>query len=203
MAPTRRGGRLTELGRQALRVNPARADHLVATRAAVSVVGPLLAVCASTGVGVGQLPVALAVGQVGAVWGRRAGWPRLVRPHFTRALTPVDAGRHLVRFVLASGVAGTVATLIGGTHPYWAMVAARAALGGPDLAARLVRGVHRIVGTCVGLLVAAALLWWSPGPLALVVMVVVLGAVVAMVVLVIVREPTVTAGEPGQEMLRP
>ncbi|CAI9407199.1 hypothetical protein AESSP_01775 [Aestuariimicrobium sp. T2.26MG-19.2B] len=260
--------RASELGRQALRVNPARADHLVATRAAVSVVVPLLvvvwlgrldwapwvsfgaltslygrtvldrdrfgqqlwagaslcaavvsgvlisglphvewwvvvlgsvvsfagsllgdavrwhppgplfmlfglAVCASTGVGASRAPVALVVcastvafslvvGQVGAAVGGRLGRPRIPRPHFTRALTPEDALRHLLRFVLATSLAGTIATLVGGTHPYWAMVAACAALGGPDLAARLVRGVHRVIGTLVGLVLAAAVLGVHP-----------------------------------------
>jgi len=62
------------------------------------------------------------------------------------------------RFALAVLVAGGIATASGMGRPYWAMVAAVVAVSGADTTARLARGVHRIVGTLVGVLVAAGVL---------------------------------------------
>jgi uncharacterized membrane protein YccC len=42
------------------------------------------------------------------------------------------------------------------------MVASVVVLAGPDLASRLVRGLQRILGTLLGVGVAAAVLAWSP-----------------------------------------
>lgn len=64
---------------------------------------------------------------------------------------------------LLAGVAGSV--LIG-THWYWAMVAAVAALGGPHVKARVVRGLQRLVGTLVGIVLATGLLALELPPLA-------------------------------------
>ena len=54
-------------------------------------------------------------------------------------------------------IAGIVPTVVGIGHPYWAMVAVVAALSGPDATARLVRAGHRILGTILGLGLAALL----------------------------------------------
>lgn len=64
---------------------------------------------------------------------------------------------------LLAGVAGSV--LIG-THWYWAMVAAVAALGGPHVKARVVRELQRLVGTLVGIVLATGLLALELPPLA-------------------------------------
>ncbi len=53
-------------------------------------------------------------------------------------------------------VAGTLATGIG--HPYWAMVASVTPLTVFTLRGQVVRGVQRVVGTMIGLVVAAVLL---------------------------------------------
>lgn len=55
-------------------------------------------------------------------------------------------------------VAGVVGVLLVGTHWYWAMVGAVAALGGAHVTARLVRGLQRLGGTVLGVLIAAGLL---------------------------------------------
>lgn len=157
---------------------------------------PLFAfcVCAWAGQGLGQLPIALAValgsvlfsllvGQVGALVHRtRSGPPVVRRPALLSSVATRDAVRHLFRYVLAVTLAGGVATLIGGAHPYWAMVAAVAALGGPDLAARLIRGVHRVVGTLLGLVLAFALLSWYPQGFVLIVIIAVLQLVTELLV---------------------
>lgn len=73
---------------------------------------------------------------------------------------------HLARFVIAVGAAGVVGKLIGtqygGSHPYWAMVAAVAGLSGATHRARMIRGGQRFVGTLFGVLAAAAILPWHP-----------------------------------------
>ncbi|MGD8195317.1 FUSC family protein [Herbiconiux sp. P18] len=74
-------------------------------------------------------------------------------------------------------VAGGIPTVSGLGHPYWAMVAAVAALGAADAAGQLVRAGQRVLGTFVGLALAALLLLVAAGaPLVLVLFVVLLQA---------------------------
>lgn len=63
-------------------------------------------------------------------------------------------------FWLALGVAvaGSIAVLLGIGHPYWAMVAAVAPLGAPQVTQQVARAVHRIVGTTAGLLTSWVIL---------------------------------------------
>lgn len=92
-----------------------------------------------------------------------------------RGLPSVPASRPGARRTVAVEMAVTVgagsvlAGIVGlawvGTHWYWAMVAAVAALGGAGTTARIVRGAQRLIGTCVGILLAAALLMLALPPL--------------------------------------
>jgi hypothetical protein len=79
------------------------------------------------------------------------------------------------RYALQSGggvlVAGLVATSTGIGRPYWAMVSAVVPLVARDLPVQLTRGLHRIVGTALGLVVAAALFALDLDGLALVLVV--------------------------------
>lgn len=65
---------------------------------------------------------------------------------------------HLIRCVVVVLVSGTIATGIGIGHPYWAMVASVTPLTLFSLRGQVARGVHRVVGTTIGLVVAALLL---------------------------------------------
>ncbi|WP_330475066.1 FUSC family protein [Terrabacter sp. C0L_2] len=105
-----------------------------------------------------------------------ASWspPLLPAPRFRDALAPRGAVTHLVRHVLALTVAGGIATALDWQHPYWAMVAAVVVLSGPDLLSRLTRGVQRVVGTLLGLGVAALVLPWHPQGVAAVLVIVAL-----------------------------
>lgn len=67
---------------------------------------------------------------------------------------------------IGAALAGLAGLAILGTHWYWAMVAAVAALGGPHVNARIARGVQRLAGTLAGVLVAAGLLALHLPPLA-------------------------------------
>ncbi|WP_285241061.1 FUSC family protein [Pseudarthrobacter sp. MEB009] len=109
----------------------------------------------------GSAALSLAVGQAGrlAPAGRRRTSPE-----------PAAAGRtgrrelliHAARYVLAVGAAGSVGVISGSGHPHWAMAAAAVPLAGADLPSSVRRGIHRIVGTFVGLAVTAAVI--LPGP---------------------------------------
>lgn len=70
--------------------------------------------------------------------------------------------------------AGIVGLLLGGTHWYWAAVGAVAAVSGAQLNARVIRGIQRLVGTVLGVLVAAGILALDLPPLAVIAVVVVL-----------------------------
>lgn len=69
-------------------------------------------------------------------------------------------------YVVAAGIAGSLATALGPTlgveHNYWAMVAAVVPLLGHSTRYRVNRGLQRIIGTFVGLLVMAVVLWIHP-----------------------------------------
>jgi hypothetical protein len=69
---------------------------------------------------------------------------------------------HAARYVLAVGAAGTIGVLTGSGHPHWAMAAAAVPLAGADLPSSVHRGLHRIMGTFLGLLIVAVVL--IPGP---------------------------------------
>lgn len=105
------------------------------------------------------------VGYVG-VW--RDPGPRgsVTMPHARRSPREVlelpGTRVHLVLSALSVGIAGGLATLIGGEHPYWAMVAAAAALSGPTMRARMTRGVHRLLGTLIGVALAGVVLTLHP-----------------------------------------
>lgn len=81
---------------------------------------------------------------------RRAGW--------------LEGGGYLV----AAGLAGTLATLagerLGFGHTYWAMVAAVVPLVGHSTRHRVRRGIQRIAGTVIGLVLLAGILWLNPAP---------------------------------------
>ncbi|WP_229785477.1 FUSC family protein [Paenarthrobacter histidinolovorans] len=70
---------------------------------------------------------------------------------------------HAARYSLAVSAAGAIGVLSGSGHPHWAMAAAAVPLAGADLPSRVHRGIHRIVGTFLGLVVVAVVLF--PGPL--------------------------------------
>ncbi|SDL43817.1 FUSC family protein [Arthrobacter sp. ok362] len=98
-------------------------------------------------------------------WFRGRSWQRGRRRDVA---VPGGAGRraswlHAARYVTAVGAAGTVGVLSGSGHPHWAMAAAAVPLAGADLPSSVYRGVHRIVGTLLGLVVVAAILFPWPG----------------------------------------
>ena len=80
------------------------------------------------------------------------------------ALRPGSHVRHvMVRVAIAAPLAGTAATLLGIGHAYWAIAAAVLVLHqGADRSRTLRRGIDRLVGTWVGLILAAGIVWLHP-----------------------------------------
>jgi hypothetical protein len=98
---------------------------------------------------------------------RRTPWamPEPVR------LTPAEkraAWLEAVGYLVAAGLAGALATVVGQWlgfgHNYWAMVAAVVPLVGRTTRHRVARGVQRIIGTVLGLIVLAGILLLNPAP---------------------------------------
>lgn len=80
---------------------------------------------------------------------------------------------------VAAGIAGL---LLLESHWYWAAVGAVAAVSGAYVTARVIRGVQRLVGTLLGILVAAGILALHLPPLAIIGIAVVLQATAEMFV---------------------
>ena len=87
----------------------------------------------------------------------RTPWVAPDRPRLTadqRRVIYVDA----CQYAVAAAVAGSIATLMGIGHNYWAMVAATVPLVGVTVRHRMYRGLHRMLGTFAGLLLTALIL---------------------------------------------
>ncbi|MGW5309247.1 FUSC family protein [Nocardia thailandica] len=82
-----------------------------------------------------------------------------VRPR-SGAVSVVHAGR----YALAIAIAGGIGMLLGVGHANWGMAGAAVPLAAADSRGRIRRGIHRVVGTFVGLAVTAPLLLPGPGP---------------------------------------
>ncbi|MGJ0182454.1 FUSC family protein [Corynebacterium glyciniphilum] len=91
-------------------------------------------------------------------------------PSFPR----VEKIRQFSRYGTAALLGGTVASLTGIASPYWAQVAAVVPLSAPRHRQQVERGLHRIVGTVLGVGVAAFLLSFPSQPWQIVVWVVVM-----------------------------
>lgn len=95
-----------------------------------------------------------------------------------RSLQPVGpiAWEMAVSVGIAIVGAGVAGLLIMDSHWYWAAVGAVAAVSGPQLNARVIRGIQRLIGTLLGVLVAAGILAIDLPPLAVIALVVLLQA---------------------------
>lgn len=83
------------------------------------------------------------------------------------AVPPVPRAERRVEFsqyALVALAGGSIATLTGIASPYWAQVAAVVPLSAPGRRAQVERGLHRIVGTAIGVLVTAFLLSFPSQP---------------------------------------
>lgn len=81
---------------------------------------------------------------------------------------------HATRYAAAVAAAGTAGLLLGVDHANWAIAAAAGPLAAADTGGRVRRGVHRLIGTLIGLVVAALLLVPHPNEYVLAICVMVL-----------------------------
>ena len=95
---------------------------------------------------------------------------RPARETWTRA----QLGAEFSRFALAAAIAGVLGLASGLPFPYWAQIAAIAPLAAPGRALQIERGLHRVIGTTLGVVTTAFLLSFPAEPWQLVVWVVVL-----------------------------
>ena len=132
----------------------------------------LVSVCAAV--------FALLVGNVGALY-RRAR-RHAIDPPAAPIGASIGVWHYTFQSVAGALVAGSIATSIGIGRPYWAMVGAVVPLAARELSVQVVRGVHRVVGTLIGLLVAAVVLGLELHGLALVVVITLLQTLTELVV---------------------
>ncbi|PRA79689.1 FUSC family protein [Microbacterium sp. MYb66] len=87
-----------------------------------------------------------------------------------KSLRPVEATAWEMSITvgIATVAAGIAGLLIMESHWYWAAVGAVAAVSGAHVTARVIRGVQRLVGTLLGILVAAGILALDLPPLAII-----------------------------------
>ena len=93
--------------------------------------------------------------------------PRLSRSK-NRIPVGAVAAEMAITVAAATILAGIAGLLLLDSHWYWAMVGAVAAVSGPHVKARVIRGLQRLVGTVLGVLVAAAVLALGVPPLAVI-----------------------------------
>lgn len=159
----------------------AAAGSLFADRVALKPNGPFfgilaLGACASipttvpwhTAVLIGALSAAFSMLVGFGGWVRGRAWDSGA----ARDIPPLRGPRrraswiHAARYCTAVGAAGAVGVISGSGHPHWAMAAAAVPLAGADMPSSVYRGLHRIVGTVVGLILVAVVLFpWAFSPL--------------------------------------
>jgi hypothetical protein len=112
--------------------------------------------------------LSILIGQLGRVRPRyRTPWQVTVSspmpPHVRRAVF-----QELPAYLVAPALAGSLAILLSGPlgmgHVYWAMVAAVVPLVGQSTRHRVVRAIHRVIGTLAGLVVMTVIVAIQPQP---------------------------------------
>ncbi|MUL46218.1 FUSC family protein [Mycobacterium sp. CBMA293] len=73
-----------------------------------------------------------------------------------------DVLLHASRYAIAITAAGAAGVALGIDHANWAIAAAAGPLAAADASGRIKRGIHRLAGTLIGLVVAAVLLVPQP-----------------------------------------
>jgi len=101
--------------------------------------------------------------------------PRLARTKNRIAVGAV-ASEMAVTVAAATLLGGIAGLLLLDSHWYWAMVGAVAAVSGPHVKARIIRGLQRLIGTGLGVLVAAGILALNVPPLGVILIAVALQA---------------------------
>jgi len=147
--------------------------HIFAYAAIASVPGhpPLWQAMLAAGA---TIAFALILGQAAMLWPKyRTDWVKPARPGLSlaqRRTIYVDAAL----YATAAAAAGSIASLLGIGHNYWAMVAATVPLVGATFRHRIQRGLSRMLGTAGGLAVTAVILVAGLAPWQLILVIAVL-----------------------------
>lgn len=131
-------------------------------------------------VGGGTVLFSLLVSIVLAI--RRQPLTNLVRPPVIASFEPRFVTNAIMIFT-ASLIAGLTGLLLFGDHWYWAMIASIAVLVGPNIHARLTRGLQRFLGTVVGVVFAAGVMWIDPPIIIVLVIAIVCQGTIELIVL--------------------
>lgn len=95
---------------------------------------------------------------VGAAgWIRNRTWSTAPTPPGTAA-DPRAVRVHAVRYLIAVATAGALGVLGGAGHANWTMAAAAVPLAATNRKSRILRGIHRVIGTLAGVLLTAVIL---------------------------------------------
>lgn len=109
--------------------------------------------------------LAIVIGAAGAVGQWANVWERTALPPLSDNVKKAIWWEGLF-YILTAGAAGAVANTVGSQfeagHNYWAMVAAVVPLAGHTTKLRVRRGIHRVLGTLVGMVLMAALVIINP-----------------------------------------
>jgi hypothetical protein len=121
---------------------------------------------------------ALVLGSVGAAWRRARRLPPIESTPTARAYRLAPGRRvqlrRVARYAIGVLLAGSVAAGLDIGHPYWAMVSAVVPISAGAFVAGLARGTQRILGTTLGVLLAAGVLVLEPSALVVVLLIAVI-----------------------------
>ena len=110
--------------------------------------------------------LAIVIGCSGSMFPGNQGWGERAQLPVLSAKVRTAIWWESLFYLLAAGLAGTIATLLAPVlstgHSYWAMVAAVVPLVGHTTGLRVRRGLHRILGTLTGIVVMAAIIAFQP-----------------------------------------
>ena len=126
--------------------------------------------CASNPETISKIPIAFVVGSICALYAIAIGligvWhstinkiaPTTSKIHFNRR----EIRRNFYQYGGTASVAMFISTVDHLSHPYWAAMTAVVPLSATSTADRISRGLHRLVGTFIGLFVAVAIISTHP-----------------------------------------
>ena len=138
--------------------------HIFAFAAIASIPNPAPAWQALL-VAVLTIGLAIGIGAAGAIGQWSSLWKKTKLPPLSDNVRRAIWWEGLF-YILAAGTAGALANSIGSRleagHNYWAMVAAVVPLVGHTTKLRLHRGIHRVLGTLVGLILMAVVIIFNP-----------------------------------------
>ena len=126
--------------------------------------------CASTPETIQKIPIAFIVGGVCAIYAVAIGsigvWHPIIRGLDSTApkihFNPKEIRRNFYQYGGTASAAMFISTVDHLSHPYWAAMTAVVPLSATNTTDRISRGLHRLVGTFIGLFVAVAIISTHP-----------------------------------------